>query len=197
MKIKKKNGFTLVELLATIIILGILMGMGLPILMRTIQTNRKKLYVSDAEKLISLADYKLKSNSSEIEKPDPDSCVIFSMSFLDDGSFESAPNDGEYDKEASFVVAKNVNNGDIEFSVMLVENKKGSFLGIPLTKDDNLKQNGVSVVSSLQGNQLKYVFDRENNTDSSKILIDEEYINSFLSPASEDGYIETIMALYY
>lgn len=189
----KKNGFTLVELLATIIILGILMGMGLPIFMRTIGNNRKKIYVSDAEKLISLADYKLKSNSSEVEKPDPDSCIIFSMSFLDDGSFESAPSDGEYDKEASFVVVKNENNGDMKFSVMLVENKKGSYLGIPLTKEDNLRQNGISSVSSMQRDQLKYVFDKENSQDSSKELVTVEYVNNFLD---DDGKCDGIK-LYY
>ena len=62
---KSSKGFTLVELLAVVVLMGILIGLGLPLIVGMIDSNRKKIYVSDAQKLISKAEYKIKASNSE------------------------------------------------------------------------------------------------------------------------------------
>ena len=64
---KNNKGFTLVELLATLVLLGILMGIGLPILTGLLSNNRNKIYVADINRMIALAETKLNSSSSTIE----------------------------------------------------------------------------------------------------------------------------------
>ena len=89
---KNKKGFTMVELLAVIVILGILMGVALPKVLGLLDSNKKKTYIQDAKKLISRAQYMVTSENTKIDKPDPDDCIVLSLGFLDDGSFDSPPN---------------------------------------------------------------------------------------------------------
>ena len=54
---KKRNGFTLIELLAVIVILGIIMMIAIPNVISTVEKQEKNTYVSDANKLITMAKY--------------------------------------------------------------------------------------------------------------------------------------------
>ena len=91
---KNKKGFTLVELLAVIIILGILVVFSIPLMMRYINYSKSKTYIQDANKLISVAEYKISSNSLKIEKPDPGNCIVLSYDYLNDGSIDNPPGKG-------------------------------------------------------------------------------------------------------
>ena len=134
----KNKGFTLIELLAAIVILGILVGITLPALVGFFDDSRNKMYVSDARKLISLAEYRVRANSSEIEKPDEGDCILISMLYLDTTDFDNPPGEGRYDKEGSFVVVKN-NGGKLEYAAQTVEKlKKGGYKGVELTSKATL-----------------------------------------------------------
>ena len=69
---KNRKGFTLVELLAVIVILGLLVALSFPLMMKYINYSKSKTYIQDANKLVSVAEYKINSNSLKIEKPDPE-----------------------------------------------------------------------------------------------------------------------------
>ena len=155
---KNNKGFTLVELLAAVVILGILLILGLPNLLNMLQNNKNKLYVTDAQKLISQAELKMRSNSSSIEKPAEGDCLVFTLLYLDDSVFNTPPNEGKYLKDASFVVVKN-NGNDLEYSVTLIEEmKKGGYRGVELTRNTNLeKRSSLSYVKSFSKNDIVYV----------------------------------------
>lgn len=132
------KGFTLVELLAAIVILSILVAFSIPVLSGVFEKNRNKIYISDAQKLISLAEYKVQASSSVIEKPDDGDCILISMLYLDSTDFDNPPGEGKYLKESSYVVVKN-NNGKLEYSVTTVEKlKKGGYKGVELVKGSTL-----------------------------------------------------------
>lgn len=113
-----KKGFTLVELLATITILGIIMMVAVPNVVGIVKRNKDKTYIEDAKKLVTLAEYKAKTlNNLSISTGQ---CAVMTMSYLGDDEFENAPNNGEYDKDKSFVKIELVNK-EYKYSVSLVE----------------------------------------------------------------------------
>ena len=145
---KNKKGFTLVELLAVIIILGILVGFSVPIIMKNINFSKNKSYTQDASKLISIAEYKINSNSLKIEKPDPGNCIVLSYDYLNDGSINNPPGKGSYLGSASFVVVKN-NSGKFDYSAALIEEAKdGGYSGVRLSHLDRISNNSIISGSS-------------------------------------------------
>ena len=67
---KKNRGFTLIELLAAMVILGLLMAIALPTVLGLFSKNTNKVYVNDALKLVSQAEYKIRAASTTVERPD-------------------------------------------------------------------------------------------------------------------------------
>lgn len=63
-----KKGFTLVELLAVIVILGVLMIVAIPAMSRYIENSRKDVYVNNAKRYISAARYSLLSDGYTCNK---------------------------------------------------------------------------------------------------------------------------------
>ena len=136
----KNKGFTMVELLAVLVILGILMGIGLPVILNVIETSRQKVYITDAKKMVALAENKLKRTDFVIEQPERDNFIVLSLNFLDDGTFENSPhNNGSYLYYSSFVLIKN-NDDELEYYVTIVEKVSDGYKGLPLTKIEDLKK---------------------------------------------------------
>ena len=122
-----RNGFTLVELLATLVILGLLMGVAAPNILGVISKNRNITYVEDAQKLVSRAEYVLRSDP-KITKPANGSCVGFTLGYLDNSEFHNTPYGGKYYANYSLVIVHR-QLGEYKYYVQLVEalpKKKGS-----------------------------------------------------------------------
>ena len=136
---KSNKGFTMVELLAAVVILGLLAALAIPLIMSLMDNSRNKIYISDAKKLVAQAEYKLKANNSSLELPDEDNCIVVSLVYLNSSIFNNPPNGGTYLKENSFVVIKNIGNNKYEYSVMLVEKyNKNGYRGVELISDTTL-----------------------------------------------------------
>lgn len=185
---KKSKGFTLVELLAAIVILGILMAVSIPLITSLLDNSRNKIYISDAKKLIAQAEYKIKSNNSNIELPDEGDCIILSLKYLDSSIFDNAPNNGTYKRENSFVIVKNIGNNKYDYSTMLVEEfKDGGYKGIELINSTTLNStNASSHIKSFNESDLVTV---KSNADTSSIV---SYINNKLG----DNYVSAIAYKY-
>jgi len=155
MIMKNRNGFTLVELLAVVVLLGIFSVYAIPHLVGMLSTSRNKLYISDAGKFVSEVELILRAKSSEIEKPDNGEALVFSLASIDSSVFDSAPNGGEYDLNRSFVIVKNDSN-QFQYSVCLVEHtSSGGYIGIDLILDESLKdKNSNSKVTPLKLSDL-------------------------------------------
>ena len=135
---RNNRGFTLIELLAAVVILGILVAISIPLITGLFDSSKRKMYVSDARKLISLAEYRVQASSSIIEKPDEGDCILISMLYLDSSDFDNPPGEGEYLKENSYVVVRN-HNGKLEYAATVVEKiKGGGYRGVQLTKNSDL-----------------------------------------------------------
>jgi len=166
------KGFTMIELLAAVLILGILTTVALPNIFRIMSDSKADKYIDDAKKLISNADYKMRVNSAYITKPASGRCIAMTMSYLDGPEFDSAPEGGQYNREYSYVLIKSLDGkGKYEFTVTLVEdvragkkNKAGneiessetSFKGINLAKQADLKKkNARTLVNGIPRDSIK------------------------------------------
>lgn len=134
-----KKGFTLVELLGVMVLLSVLMMIAIPGISNLVKKNKDKVYVQDAKKLISLAEYKVKSSQNKyIKKPKTDECIILTLGYLNDGTLDTTPNNDEYLKDASYVMVTNIGS-DYQYYVTLIEKYKGAYKGIDNATLDQLK----------------------------------------------------------
>ena len=140
---KNNKGFTLIELIATITILGIIMLVAIPNIMSTSIKSKNRIYVNDATKLVSLSKYKFESDP-DIETPSGLTCIKIPLSSLDQTELQKGPEGGGYDLNDSYVVIGYDNNESSPnyktyvYYVQLRENYKSTSKGIPLVKYDDL-----------------------------------------------------------
>lgn len=123
MKKINKKGFTLVELLASLVILGLLTAIAAPNIIGIVESSRNNTYIEDAKKLATLAEYRLRSDSN-ISRPSTDNkCIAMSMKYLGTSEFKNSPNQsnkGAYSEDMSFVLIKKVGS-KYEYLVQLIE----------------------------------------------------------------------------
>ena len=79
---KNNLGFSMIELLAAIVILGVLMGVAIPTVINILNDQRNNTYVSDAIKLSTNVDYKMKSDNQMI-MPIRGGCVAMNLTYVD------------------------------------------------------------------------------------------------------------------
>lgn len=134
---RDNKGFTLVELIAAMVILGVIMIVAVPNIMGILNNSRDNAYLDDTKRLYSLAQYKLRDKS--VAKPDNNECIVMTLKYLDNSEFENTPNDGTYSKNRSYVLIKR-NGNSYEYYVSLVEEVVADrdYRGVQLMNADNL-----------------------------------------------------------
>ena len=99
---KNKKGFTLIELLAVVVILGVIMTIAIPNVTATIDKNKKETFIEDAKKVVSAAEYKIRSDT-KIEYPDENNITVISLEKIGSDEIAVSPFDTEYSEKKSFV----------------------------------------------------------------------------------------------
>ena len=178
---KNNKGFTLIELLAVIVIMGILAIMVIPRISDLVMETREEIYLQDAKKLMAQAQYRMSSNNVEIEKPEMDECIVFSLKYLSSNDFRNPPNDGSYMGESSFVVVRNV-DGNFEYAVLLIESRKdGLYQGVEFVTEKQLNaRDAIKHVRFFDEEELRYI-DVNAGENNKGDAVDTHYINQQLS----------------
>ena len=166
--IKNNKGFTLVEIVAVVALLGIISTIVFPQIFKLVKESRNKIYVQDAIRLIAKAQYSMSAKSNQIEKPDSGQALVFGMNYLANDDFTSTPNGGTYLMDYSFVLVKNI-SGKYYYSVMLVEEVgPNDYRGIELSTESALRaNNAIDHVKVFNKNQIAYVGDETNPIEGS------------------------------
>lgn len=119
------KGFTLVELIAMLVVISVLMVIAIPNISGIIKKNRESIGVEDMNKLVRGARTKFSVKSASYPK-NPNACVVLTMNYIDtNDDFKQGVNNGDYDRNESVVVVKKVAKADSVFTykyyVRLVE----------------------------------------------------------------------------
>lgn len=162
------KGFTLVELLGSMVILGLLMIMVVPNIVGILSKNKEKTYKEDAKKLVEVAKYKI-SMGKDVKPPNGNNkCVVMGLGYLDNSEFANPPNGGCYDVTRSFVVVK-LENHHYVYYVQLVEYFEGKYTGIvgPI-KFEDLEDH------ELDENSLNYLYFTSSSGEGNSIVLSDE-----------------------
>jgi type IV pilus assembly protein PilA len=124
--IKNERGLTLIELLAVIVILGIIAAIAIPSIGGLIDNSKKDAHVANAQQMINAVKIAVTANKDLI--PASGSANITLKTLEDDGYLDVVKDpDGDkdsYNRTGSFVTITNT-NGKISYSVKLINNKRG------------------------------------------------------------------------
>lgn len=180
---KREAGFTMMELLAAVVILGILAGIAIPTTMNIVKDQKNNIYIQDALRLATNMDYKMrKDNKAPV--PARGSCVAMNLTILDNNTFNDAPYDGSYDRLASFVIAKRsrdvLSDEEYTYYVRLIEaTKSGAYRGVDLVKTDDLYKDKAKdmYVSNLPVGEVVSLHEFLSNPSSLVTLLDDYSID--------------------
>lgn len=134
------KGFTLIELMAVLALLGVLMAMTIPNIIGITTANRTQTYAEDARKMASTAEYMLRGDSTMVKPSTQDGCVVMSLAYLGTEEFETAPYGGEYDPYNSYAVMRleKATNSYVYYVQLMERLSDGGYRGFSLIEDQKL-----------------------------------------------------------
>ncbi len=154
---ENEKGFTLVELLAMLVVLGILMGVTIPNITGILSQSKNNQILEDATKMIETTKIKIATHSTgydKIPKISAGECIVLSLNYLNDNEdIGTGPNEGEYQDYDSYVVYT-IEGKQRKYYVRLVEEVKGKYSGIDEVESQVLEKNtynNIGPISSLKG----------------------------------------------
>ena len=127
-----KRGFTLVELLAVIVVIGLIMLIAVPNIVGLSTGVKKDQMLADAKKMISLAKYKVETDADIRARVKPDVCdgtkCTLSLEMLNvNGDINKDPDGHDY--ESGSQVVYSIKNNVAEYCVTLIG--KDRTIGVP------------------------------------------------------------------
>lgn len=149
---KNNKGFTLVELLAMLVVLGILMAVAVPNITGIMSNQKTSMYKSDAMQMVESAKTKVAKNKY-IQKPAQGECLVFSLNYLNSNEdFSTGPNGGEYLPWDSYVVYAR-EGSRYKYYVTLIEPDDSVNYGYYLADIDEIKEHS-ELLHKMDGDEI-------------------------------------------
>lgn len=134
-----KYGFTLVELLAVLVVLYIIMGIAIPNVVSTLDKSKKETYISDAKKFLTQAKTEL---SNTINKPAAGEIVRINLSCIDNQDLTKDPNGNAYSEDDSFVIIVRKDEELVYYVNLVAYSENQNNRGIRLISKKSLDDDG-------------------------------------------------------
>ena len=171
----KNKGFSLVELLGVIVIIGIIMLIVMPSVTGIMEKSKTRTYVNDASRLVHSAKAKYEEDTT-IKEPTRVQCVVFNVNELASSTL-SGPNKGEYLRNYSYVTIRREGGQNI-YGVQILEkfrdsNGRDEYRGIPYTELadlNNIKIEKISDASVKQQNDFISITNLQNKTKCESLI---------------------------
>lgn len=144
-----RKGFTLVELIAMMVVLGILMVITVPNMSGILNKNKDSITKEDVNKMVAGAKTKFQTKEAKYPEGESD-CVIMSLGFVDSNNdLNKGINEGTYSRTKSFVLVNktkvpgSINEYTYGYYIRLVEvnERKGRQYGLGIISYDEFTAN--------------------------------------------------------
>jgi type IV pilus assembly protein PilA len=99
----KRLAFTLVELLAVVVILGVLMMIAIPNTISLLDRNKKTNYIENAKTFVSLVQNKVQVDKTLELPSSSNTALVVTLEYLNTSDIDESPYGEKYNKKASFV----------------------------------------------------------------------------------------------
>lgn len=183
-----RKGFTLIEILAVIIILGVIMTVAVPNVLSMIDRNKKDTFIEHAKMMATQAEYTIRKDTS-IKYPSENNAIILTLEYLNTNDVSESPYGTMYNKSRSFVAIVNKTTGGVteyKYYVHLVacgnDNCDEKISGINLTD--------VNELSGTSGRFNKVVTGTEVETEYTYLSGNNLIVSDSISTVIESTSIE-------
>ncbi len=194
MKTKRnEKGFTLIELIAVIVILGVIVTIAIPNIVATLDKNRRDSFIKDAQRAITSAEYTIRSNP-KYEWPDSNTIVVFPLNRLKNLDLEVSSFDTYYSLKDSFVaitkerIQGSADVSDYVYYIHLVscsddecknleDNSVADNRGINITRSTELDESGRYDLI-VKGDEVMTDLLRDGNYDNLRLQMNNKYFNT-------------------
>ena len=167
---KNNKGFTLVEILAMLLVLGIIVAITIPNITGILSGQKENVYIEDAKKLINDAKTQM-TIDSKIKKPlYSNQCVIFTLDYLDKNEdIVTGAANGTYSRTMSVVVISK-NGKQYDYRVRLVEDNDGEYYGFNDVTLNALESGRANTLENITSNELVDFKDKKNTTEAQSAM---------------------------
>ena len=197
--LKKKKGFTLIEVLTAVIILGVVGLIGISAITDYIEMSRKSAFVATANSYIEEVR-SLKANDSLVQEPKNTEALLIPISEIEiDGNKNLETPYGNIITEKSYIIIENKNNDfnyyvaildDTGHAIILENSNKLNVNSIKLESNENSELKEInSIKENLEYVDLDgklYQVSNNNLENSSTILLDCSILELFTVTVSEE-----------
>ena len=183
----KNKGFTLVELLAMLTVLGILMAVAVPNISGILSNHKLNVLRQDALNMVDRA--KIMVSKNNLKKPGNNEAIVLSLDYLNTNEdFDTGPNGGKYDMYESFVYIARLGQS-YKYFVRLVEKNGSEYTGFEFVNIDDVDELDNSNIVS-----ISKLYGLSSSSDGVAILSNVDTTDILATPCN--GSKCTIMAYY-